>query len=79
MPDLRLYKNGKNLSEFNDFPLFNPKRKKIYTKILNLLYPIQLKEDQTQDVLSSLPDLEKHLYPKKRILSIRQLLDSSVD
>ena len=50
--------------QIHDFPCSNQKEKDLH-EILNLLYPIQLKEDQTQDVLSSLPDLENIYILKK--------------
>ncbi|WP_302540507.1 hypothetical protein, partial [Holdemanella biformis] len=40
-------------------------KEKDLNEILNLLYPIELKEDQTKDVLSSLPDLENVYILKK--------------
>jgi ATP-dependent helicase/DNAse subunit B len=50
--------------QIHDFPCSTQKEKDLH-EILNLLYPIQLKEDQTQDVLSSLPDLENIYILKK--------------
>lgn len=49
--------------------LVQPKKEKDLHEILNLLYPIQLKEDQTQEVLSSLPDLENIYILKKNTLN----------
>lgn len=48
----------------HNFPCSTQKEKDL-NEILNLLYPIELKEDQTQDVLSSLPDLENVYILKK--------------
>lgn len=50
--------------QIQDFPSSTQKEKDL-NEILNLLYPIQLKEDQTKDVLSSLPDLENIYILKK--------------
>lgn len=50
--------------QIHNFPCSTQKEKDL-NEILNLLYPIQLKEDQTQDVLSSLPDLENVYILKK--------------
>ena len=50
--------------QIHNFPCSTQKEKDL-NEILNLLYPIELKEDQTQDVLSSLPDLENIYILKK--------------
>lgn len=50
--------------QIQDFPSSTQKEKDL-NEILNLLYPIQLKEDQTKDVLSSLPNLENVYILKK--------------
>ena len=50
--------------QIKDFPSSTQKEKDL-NEILNLLYPIQLKEDQTKDVISSLPDLENIYILKK--------------
>ena len=50
--------------QIHKFPCSTQKEKDL-NEILNLLYPIQLKEDQTKDVLSSLPDLENVYILKK--------------
>ena len=50
--------------QIQDFPSSTQKEKDL-NEILNLLYPIELKEDQTKDVLSSLPDLENIYILKK--------------
>lgn len=50
--------------QIHNFPCSTQKEKDL-NEILNLLYPIELKEDQTQDVLSSLPDLENVYILKK--------------
>lgn len=50
--------------QIQDFPCSTQKEKDL-NEILNLLYPIQLKEDQTKDVLSSLPNLENVYILKK--------------
>ena len=50
--------------QIQDFPCSTQKEKDL-NEILNLLYPIELKEDQTKDVLSSLPDLENVYILKK--------------
>ena len=50
--------------QIHDFPCSTQKEKDL-NEILNLLYPIQLKEDQTKDVLSSLPNLENVYILKK--------------
>ena len=50
--------------QIQDFPSSTQKEKDL-NEILNLLYPIELKEDQTKDVLSSLPDLENVYILKK--------------
>ena len=50
--------------QIHDFPCSTQKEKDL-NEILNLLYPIELKEDQTQDVLSSLPNLENVYILKK--------------
>lgn len=50
--------------QIHNFPCSTQKEKDL-NEILNLLYPIQLKEDQTKDVLSSLPDLENIYILKK--------------
>lgn len=52
--------------QIQDFPSSTQKEKDL-NEILNLLYPIQLKEDQTKDVLSSLPNLENVYILKKNI------------
>ena len=50
--------------QIHKFPCSTQKEKDL-NEILNLLYPIELKEDQTKDVLSSLPDLENVYILKK--------------
>ena len=50
--------------QIHNFPCSTQKEKDL-NEILNLLYPIELKEDQTKDVLSSLPDLENVYILKK--------------
>ena len=50
--------------QIHKFPCSTQKEKDL-NEILNLLYPIELKEDQTQDVLSSLPNLENVYILKK--------------
>lgn len=50
--------------QIHNFPCSTQKEKDL-NEILNLLYPIELKEDQTQDVLSSLPNLENVYILKK--------------
>ena len=50
--------------QIHKFPCSTQKEKDL-NEILNLLYPIQLKEDQTKDVLSSLPNLENVYILKK--------------
>ena len=50
--------------QIHNFPCSTQKEKDL-NEILNLLYHIELKEDQTQDVLSSLPDLENVYILKK--------------
>ena len=50
--------------QIHNFPCSTQKEKDL-NEILNLLYPIELKEDQTKDVLSSLPNLENVYILKK--------------
>lgn len=50
--------------QIHDFPCSTQKEKDL-NEILNLLYPIEIKEDQTKNVLSKLPDLENIYILKK--------------
>ena len=58
--------------QIHNFPCSTQKEKDL-NEILNLLYPIELKEDQTKDVLSSLPDLEKEDQTKDVLSSLPDL------